>query len=125
MEVSAVLLNDLQLNANYTFTNLNTDTALRIPKHKWNAQLGYTFNQGTYISVNYQHLSERLDTDFNTFMDVNLAAYGLLNVTAQHRISEHVQLSASLDNVLNEDYVELLNYTTSGRNFRIGMRLTL
>lgn len=125
VEVSAVLLKDLQLNANYTFTNLNADISLRIPKHKWNAQLGYTFNQGTYVSVNYQHLSERLDTDFNTFTDVDLAAYGLLNVTAQHRISEHVQLSASLDNVLNEDYVELLNYTTRGRNFRIGMRLTL
>ena len=125
VEVAATLLDNVQLNANYTFTNLDTDVVLRIPKHKWNAQLAYTFNQGTYVSVNYQHLSDRLDTDFNTFTDMDLAAYGLLNVTAQHRICEHVQLSASLDNVLNEDYVELLNYTTRGRNFRIGMRLTL
>ncbi|RRQ48222.1 TonB-dependent receptor [Maribacter algicola] len=125
VEVAATLLDNVQLNANYTFTNLDTDVALRIPKHKWNAQLAYTFNQGTYISLNYQHLSNRLDTDFNTFTDVDLAAYGLLNVTAQHRISEHVQLYASLDNLFNEDYVELLNYTTRGRNFRIGLRLRL
>lgn len=125
VEVAAIPFNDLHVSANYTFTDMDTDLALRIPNHKWNVQIEYNLNERTYISANYQHLSERLDTDFNTFMDVDLAAYGILNVTAQHRISEHVQLSASLDNVLNEDYVELLNYTTRGRNFRIGMRLTL
>lgn len=125
VEVEATLLDNFQLSANYTFTNLDADAALRIPKHKWNALLGYTMNQRTYISLNYQYLSERQDTDFNTFTNVDLEHYGLLNLTVQHRIGEHLDIMASMDNVFNEDYIEIFNYTTRGRNFRIGMRLRL
>lgn len=125
VELQAIVLNGLQLTTNYTYIDSETDLALRIPKHKWNARIAYTWSEKTYASVSYQRLSERLDTDFNTFSDVTLQPYDLINAYVKHQWNDQLSFMVSMENIFNENYVEILNYTTKGRNYRIGMTLRL
>ena len=73
-------LEELQLNANYTFTERKGDSAIRIPKHKVNAIASYNFLESNYLSVTYAYTGKRTDTDFNTFEDVELDPYSLFGI---------------------------------------------
>ncbi len=124
VEIAAALLPALDLTANYTYTDSESGLGLRVPKSKVNGTLGYTLKEDTFISLSYQYVSDRSDTDFSTFMPVNLEAFSLLNFYAKHNLNKKVSFFVSLDNLLNTDYIELFDYTTRGRNLRVGMNLT-
>ncbi len=125
VELRAIPIDNFELTANYTFTDSKSGLALRIPKNKVNAGISYLLKETSYFSLSYQYVSKRLDTDFNTFSNVDLDSFGLLNFFFRQEICNQLSIFASVDNLLNEDYVEILNYTTKGRNFRLGMRLRL
>ena len=123
VEVAAVLLPDVDLAANYTYTNAESGLGLRVPKSKINGTLGYTLKENTFLSLSCQYVSDRTDTDFSTFMPVNLEAFSVLNFYAKHSLNKKVSFFAALDNLFNTDYTELFDYTTRGRNLKIGMNL--
>ena len=112
------------LDANYTFTERKGDNAIRIPKHKANFSMAYQMCDLTNLVFSYAFTGKRLDTDFSTFTDVTLDSFSLVNLYVGHEVIPnrfHVFLNA--ENLLNEEYTEILGFTTRGRNFRIGMRL--
>jgi len=116
----------LRLNANYTFTERKGDSAIRIPKHKINALLGYTISEKTFASLSYAYTGLRFDTDFSVFSDVALDSYSLVDFYISHDLLPNkLEVFFSLQNLLNEDYVELIGFTTSGRNIRAGATLRL
>lgn len=126
VEVSWQMLDQFTVDANYTFTERKGDNAIRIPKHKANLNLGYQLGKKANIALNYAYTGERFDTDFNTFTDVALESFSLVNLYVGHElIPNKLDLFFSADNLLNEDYTEILGFTTKGRNFRIGMNLNL
>jgi vitamin B12 transporter len=87
--------------------------------------LGYDFSTKTYASIAYQYVSERGDIDFATFNTVNLEAFNLVNLYVKHELSTNLSFFASMDNLFNADYVEVTDFTTRGRNIRVGMNLKL
>ena len=120
--------NDLAIAANYTFTELKGSKGIRIPKHKFNAEIAYNFCESTQASINYTYTGVRFDTDFNTFpsTDIELDPFSLIGFYIDHELipnSLNVYLNAN--NLLNEEYVEVLGFTTLGRNFRVGLNLNL
>ena len=125
VEAEVDLIDDLSLNANYSFTELKDGTRLRLPKHRANASLGYDFSAKLFASLEAQYVGEREDTDFATFTNVDLDAYTLLNLYVSHKLfkSNRLKLFASINNLLNEDYFEILGYTTLGRNVSLGINL--
>ncbi|MBO0322439.1 TonB-dependent receptor [Muricauda sp. CAU 1633] len=126
VEASWQAFDALTLDANYTFTERKGDNAIRIPKHKANLNLGYQLCETTNITLNYAYTGERFDTDFSTFTDVALESFSLVNLYIGHELIDHkLSLFLSADNLLNEDYTEIIGFTTRGRNFRIGMNLNL
>ena len=97
-----------------------------MPKHKANLGLGYTFSKSTFASVNYQYTGERTDRDFSTFQDVELDSYSLINLYVSHSVlNNKLKIFANINNLLNEDYAEIIGYTTKGRNVNLGFNLTL
>ena len=117
---------DFRVNANYTFTERKGDNAIRIPKHKANLSLWYQFSESTNASLDYAYTGERFDTDFNTFTDIALEPFSLLNFAIRHELMKNkLNVFLNADNLLNEDYRELLGFTTRGRNFRLGFSLNL
>ncbi len=128
VEVEATWLpwSKLSVNANYTFTERKGDNAIRIPKHKANVSLWYQFCETTNASLSYAYTGERFDTDFATFTDIALEPFSLLNFSIGHElIPNKLNVFLNADNLLNEDYRELLGFTTRGRNFRVGLNLNL
>lgn len=116
----------LHFNANYAFTERKGDNAIRIPKHKVNAVLSATLAEGTFASLGYQYTGDRLDTDFGTYSDVALEPYSLVDLSLSHQLlHQKLTLFFNVNNLLNEDYVEVIGYTTRGRNMSVGMHLNL
>ena len=125
-EVTGKLWKLLELRANYTFTESKDRQVLRLPKHTAFGQLGLSLNSGTYFSASYQYRGDRRDSDFTTGETLTLESYGLLDLYLSQRIlNNHVNLFVGLNNVFNTDYVELVGYTTRGRNIRFGLNLSL
>ncbi|MFG6685494.1 TonB-dependent receptor plug domain-containing protein [Mariniflexile sp. HNIBRBA6329] len=126
VEAEVKIIDNLAFNANYTFTELKEGTRLRLPKHKANAGLGYNFSNKSFASVNYQFVGERLDTDFSTYQNAELKSYSLIDLYfSQKLINNKLKLFASVTNLLNEDYVEIIGFTTKGRNVSLGLHLAL
>ena len=126
IEAQLDLVKDLSIATNYTFTELKDGVRLRVPKHKANASLGYDFCKTTYASLNYQFVGSRTDTNFSTFTNEELNSYSLVDLYFSHKlINNKVKLFANVSNLLNEDYFEILGYTTKGRNVSLGLNLNL
>ena len=126
VEAELDLIENLQLTANYTFTELIDGERIRLPKHRANANLGYDFSNETYAAINLQYVGDRSDLDFSTFSNTELDAYTLFNLYFSHKIlDDKMKLFITLDNILNEDYFEILGYTTRGRNVSVGFNLNL
>jgi len=126
VELFAKLVENLDLKANYTFTERKEVIALRIPKHKINASLDYKINDKTFVGLNYQFTDKRTDTDFSTFMNETLTSFSLVDILFNHElIPNRLKLSVSVMNLLNESYTEVIGFTTKGRNYRLGIRLNL
>ena len=116
----------IQLSSNYTFTERKGDAAIRLPKHKVNASLGYAFSKKTYASIDYRYTGERIDTDFNTFSDTALEPFSILDIYAEHELlTNKLKLFIGISNVFNAEYTEIIGFTTRGRNIRAGFNMTL
>jgi len=103
---------------------------LRIPELKVNAKLDYQFCPKTSLSFSYQFNDEREDAFYNnsTYIteDVTLKSYSLLDFYISRKIAnDKIILFANVTNILNENYQELYNYSTKGRNINIGFNLSL
>ncbi len=118
--------NQFSLDANYTFTERKGDVAIRIPKHKVNLAAGYQICETTNVSFTYAYTGERFDTDFNTFSNVSLEAFSLIGLYVEHQlIPERLKVFLNGSNLLNEDFVEVIGFTTRGRNISAGFHLNL
>ncbi len=116
----------LRVEANYTFTERNGDNAIRIPRHKVNADVGLELAEGTYGALQYAYTGTRTDTDFNTFTDVSLDAFSLLHLyVSRQLIPGKMTVFFRAENLLNTRYTEILGFSTRGRNLRIGFTLEL
>ncbi len=116
----------IQITSNYTFTKRNDNAAIRLPKHKVNAELGYLISEKTYLSFNYALMGTRLDTDFGTFENIELSPFSLVGLyLSQEVLPNKIKIFFAMDNVLNEKYVEIIGFTARGRNVRAGLNFTL
>jgi vitamin B12 transporter len=125
VEVFATPIENLTVNANYTFTEKKDVDVLRIPKHKANFTASYAFSSKTNAGLTYQYTSERLDTDFSTFQNVTLDAFNLFGANLNHTFNKRWTGFVTIDNIFNEDYTEITGFTTRGTNVRIGFSLSL
>ncbi|MDO6760046.1 TonB-dependent receptor [Tamlana sp. 2_MG-2023] len=120
-EVNATPIKNLTVTANYMFAENKEGQPVRIPEHKGNLLVGYDFCPKTFASLSYQYTGDRLDNG-----DVTLDSFSLVNFYISHTVLENkIKFFAGIDNILNEDYLEISQYTTKGRNVRVGLQLTL
>lgn len=125
IELAATLAKNLTFAANYTFTELREGVRLRLPKHKANVSLGYTFGKN-YAQASYQLVGERTDTDFATFQNTTLDSYSIINLQYSRKLLEgKVKVFAGVQNLLNEEYQEIIGYSTLGRNMYLGFNVSL
>ena len=115
---------DFTLNGNFTYTD-NEDEAIRIPQSKANFNATYRLSEKSNFSLDYQYVSDRDDTDFRDFLNVQnvtLNAYSLLDLSATHELVKGFTVFANVNNILNDDYQEIFGFSTRGRNYKLGFR---
>lgn len=111
----------------HTYTNKSADFDY-IPEHKFNVRVEVKPLERTFVSLNYKNVGERKYFDqYGSFgtagEDVVMDSYSLVDFNVNHHLGEHAVLFASLHNIFNEDYEDVLGFSTRGRNFRVGLKL--
>jgi len=126
IEVETEPIGNFQWSANYSFTELREGIRLRLPKHRANATVAYTFSKQTNASLNYQYVGSRIDTDFSTFENVRLDPYSLVDIHASHTFKNgRLRLFANVTNIFDTDFEEIIGFSTRGRNYSLGLNIKL
>lgn len=125
-EITTQVFEGLNFSANYTFTELKEGNRVRLPKHRANANLIYQFSDKTNASLTYQYVGSREDTDFSTFQNMELDAYSLIDLYLGHKFkNDKLKLFVNITNIFNEDYQEIIGYSTRGRNYSLGLNINI
>ena len=122
------LLPNLVASLNYTYTdseNLAADRPLpREPRHRWN--IGLTWEPITRLSLFTQvHV---VSEQFETFGEVYNSGYTRVDIGGTWRILERMgwlkklELTARIQNLLNEGYAEVRGFPALGVNALVGLR---
>jgi vitamin B12 transporter len=134
--VAYVVSDQLNIKANYTFSEMDTKAInntfpdikanLYNPKHKVNVNLDYQISKRTFFGIDYQYLDKR--DGFSGYPPVVnvLKAYQLVNASAKYElVKNRMTVFATVSNVFNEDFVEVVGFNTRGRNFKLGLNINL
>ncbi len=78
---------------------------------------------GLKVGGEWQHSAEREDNHITTYptQRLVLAAYDVVNLTANYALDQHFDLSARVDNLFNKDYMLAHGYNTLGRTLYVGL----
>lgn len=107
----------VDFDLNYTFTQLKNGNLVRLPKHALNTNLNYAFKDQSNLGMFYTYRGERQAVDLST-----LEAYSLIDLRyAKSFYDDKLTASVWLSNILDTEFIEITNFTTKGRNFRIGL----
>lgn len=117
----------VKLNVGYTYTDKSTDVDY-IPSNKLVANVELYPSQNSFISLVYKNVGNRFaryyDSAIFSTVDTTLPKYNLLDFNANYKLLEGtVTFFGAVTNLLNEDYEDILGYSTRGRNYKIGVRL--
>jgi vitamin B12 transporter len=121
----------ISLNASYTYVDRDKTEDFNdyIPENKLVAGLDITPFKNAFFNFTYRNVGERTIFDrYGSFgtagEDVILESYEVLDFMTNYKVlGDTVTFFAAVTNVLNEDYDDILGYSTRGRNYKVGVRL--
>ncbi len=123
-----------QLSAQLTHLDADEPTGPEVRRPETTASLAssYTFAAGrARISANLIYNGSQLDTDFRNFFvsfvaeQTRLDSYTLLNLNGAYQLNPNIQAYLRIDNVLDDNYQEVLGFAAPGRSVFVGLRFEL
>lgn len=119
---------NLRIDGSFTYTDTddgNGNELVRRPKHSASINGSYLLaDHQTRLTAGAQYVGKQADYEFDAFWNrtqVTLSEYTLLNVALTHQLNEHVELFGRVNNLLDEEYEEVLTYGTMGINGMVGI----
>ena len=73
------------------------------------------------LTVTADHTGKQLDTDFATFSNVELDAYTLVGANIRYALSDEIDVYLRGTNLLDEDYQDVVGFSTAGRGVFAGL----
>lgn len=97
----------------------------RRPRHSGSVSVDGAFGRLSY-GASIAFVGARVDTDFDRFPAerLRLSSYALLGGRLGWRLSEGLEASVRVANLLDQHYVDAVGYRTEGRSVSVGIRLT-
>lgn len=129
LEASVLASDRVRVRGSYVYTDARDEEAdealLRRPRHEVGADLEAVFANGADATLGARRVGEREDLDFSTFPAerVELDPYTLLRVGASWPLGDALRVFGRVENLLDEDYEEVLNFGTPGRAAYVGVKL--
>ncbi|MHB8579083.1 MAG: TonB-dependent receptor plug domain-containing protein [Ignavibacteriaceae bacterium] len=132
--ISAMLIENLDLKFNYTYTDakdLSNNSPdqnlplLRIPKNKLGFNADYNFLEKGNANIEIIYVGKRDDKNFNLYPAprVILPDYTLVNLSASYNFTKVIQLYGRIDNLFNKYYEDVFGYATPGQSEYLGIKL--
>ncbi|MGJ8744522.1 TonB-dependent receptor plug domain-containing protein [Polaribacter sp.] len=121
----------LTFNASYTYIDKDKleDFNDYIPANKVMAGIDISALENAFFNFTYRNVGDRSIFDrYGSFgtagEDVILPGYEVLDFSANYKIlNESVTFFGAVTNIFDEDYDDILGFSTRGRNFKVGVRL--
>lgn len=119
-----------RISAAYTHLDAqeNEVEELRRPKDIASLNVGWRAASERFgFNLTARYNGEMLDSNFTSIgpARIPLAAYTLVNLGADLRLTDNVQLFGRVENLLDEDYEEIYTFATSGTAGYVGVRVKL
>jgi outer membrane receptor protein involved in Fe transport len=73
------------------------------------------------LGTNALLVGSRVDSDYSGLNMTRNSGYCVLNLLANVRFIGNTSVFATVNNVTDEDYMEVLGYPALGRHFRVGL----
>ena len=94
-----------------------------------NSSLDFQINTRTFFNLNYQYVDGRNDAFFdgNTYatQKIVLDSYQLVNANVRYElVKNRLSIFGTATNILNEEFVENVGYSSLGRNYKLGLTFT-
>lgn len=114
-------ISNITVRAGYSFVTKSADVDY-IPKNKLTILIETSALKNTYFSIYYKNIGKRIYFDqWRSGEIINLKSYSLFDLYVKRTILKNTfSIYASVTNLLNENYIETIGYTTKGRNFKVG-----
>ncbi len=74
-------------------------------------------------AVTVDYTGDQTDTDFGTYLPVTLEAYTLVGGQLRYAVSPQMDVYVRGQNLLDEEYQDVVGYHTPGRGLYLGLRL--
>ncbi|MDA0261643.1 MAG: TonB-dependent receptor [Proteobacteria bacterium] len=120
---------ELDITATYTWTNSrNKATGLELvrwPRHVTSIDTVWRFAPGWKTTLAATYTGEQDDLDFSrpaATRQVTLKAFTKVDTTLAYRISERYEVYGRIENLLDEDYEENVDYGVAGLSGYLGIR---
>ncbi len=99
----------------------NDQMNVRVPKNVVSTSIIKKYNNNLTGVAQFKYVGERRDYggSDNSFQQVILEDYSLINLYADYTLQNDYKFKFSLKNLLDEKYNEALNYSTPGRSLNI------
>lgn len=131
--VSADATDALRLTASYTYIDSTQPDAdgsqareIRRPRHMAAVNVNYAFSTRMNVNLNVSYNGSQIDNFFPPFPQPaerrELSSYRLVSLAANVRLTEHLELFGRVENLLDEDYEDVLGFATPGLATFIGLR---
>tara|TARA_B100001059_G_scaffold232209_1_gene269597 strand:+ start:995 stop:2872 length:1878 start_codon:yes stop_codon:yes gene_type:complete len=121
------LADSLRVLANVTHNKTRRSNGMqRVRRPKILANIGVTYGKNS-LSLNafYRVSRDSIDESFGSPRPLALDDFGVLDLSARYIFSENVQIFARVENALDKDYRELLDYRSPSRGAYIGAEINL
>lgn len=120
---TAHLTEALTARAHATFSDIELDgtdaVLLYRPERYGGVELGWQFHDAWSLHAHALAIGKRAGSSVPTGA-VNLKSYERVDVSLSGAVTERIQLFASIDNVLGEDYQEAVGFPDAGTRWRVG-----
>ena len=117
---------NLDVTATYTYLDGETptgDTLARRPEHAGNVNVAYTLlNDKAVIDIDINYSGSYDDKDWGASAAVVVKAYTTTDVNGSYQLNKQTQLYASIKNLTNTQYQEVLGYDAQPRTIYAGIK---
>lgn len=129
LSINAQPFERLNINANYSHIDSkqpgnSENRELRRPKNTANLVANFAMIPNkTHINIKLNYVGEQIDNDFGVVSSERrtLDDYLLISIAASYKIHPNLSIEGRIENLLDENYEDVIGYATQGRRGFVGI----
>ena len=113
----------MSLFGNYTYSASENPAgrSLRVPRHDLTFGIEKSFSDKLSAALTVRHVADRLDVD-GSFATVAAPDFTVAGLSVSYMINDSTEAYVRVENLLDEDYQEVLTFNSPGRSVFVGLR---